>query len=216
MKPMNEDEKRSIVPAVLLAAACLWALAESLCGAPLRAVERQVNPYKWERPDWGSCLPGNGKSCRTEILAARCDVLAWTPNGESILTARCRDAYSGAAEIRTGRQWSLDHALPASRAWYARKWRNAKGGICNRAQGCSSFAVYYNDPRVLFETSIGENAEKGAQGPADSWCPDDRSILPALAKSWRYAARRYRLPVTPAEWSALTLWDQGRCAGGAK
>lgn len=144
------------------------------CGNAARGA---VNAYPWERPRWGSCAPGDQRDCRAEILAARCQIVAWSPNGRYAVAARCADEYAAATEFRVSREIHLDHLYPAARAWHARTWRHENGVICRRSIGCSGFAKFYNFAGNLVITSPAANQAKGEKGPGD-WCPASRGALP--------------------------------------
>lgn len=206
---MNEVERRSLPVFALLAAVCLVAFAESACGVPLNAADRP-NPYKYERPDWGRGIPGNDRDVRAEALSSLCRVLAWNPDRSTVILAECRDAYSGKTEVRAGRAWSLDHVLPAARAWHSRTWRNVRGGICRHADKCREFQGFFDYKENLLPTSLLANEQKSDKGPAE-FCPANPSILPELARTWRAVAERWRIELTPADLSGLTAWDLGAC-----
>jgi hypothetical protein len=140
----------------------------------------------------------NGCDTRNDIL--RRDLTGETFRAGSrcvIVTGTLLDPYTGktirfvkarAAEVQ------IDHVVPLSYAW-------SEGA----GAGPWTFALrknFANDPLNLLAVDGDANQEKGDSGPAE-WKPRDGARC-LYAVRWTQITVRYRLPITPADKTALT------------
>lgn len=156
------------------------------------------------RPAW-SDADHDGFNAREELILAQCPVVHLTPDGKGIKAATCLDLYSG-AEISTdtpSQSLHADHLYPAAEAWKRRAWTRAE------------FRAFFNDSRNLVLTRARTNLRKGDSMPQE-WCPATGGARMLAAKRFRETAKRWRLPILPAEERGLRAWEAGGCASGAR
>ncbi|MFI6813575.1 HNH endonuclease family protein [Nonomuraea sp. NPDC050328] len=144
--------------------------------------------------NWADTAPGvpyahNGCRTRDDLLAR--DGHDLTRDGCAVKRLRLEDPYTGRTITRPG-QIQVDHVVPLSYAWRmgARSWPMSKR------------LDFAQDPLNLLPVDGAANEAKDGSGPA-SWLPPRARIRCAYAVRFAQVARKYRLPVTPADKSTM-------------
>ena len=192
------DRQKELARHVLLLALVLASIAKEASG----------NSGPYARPSWG-VGETKGDDCDT-----RCEVLRERCSGEPG-ALRCRDSYAGRYETRPASGWQIDHELPAAEVWRLAQWYGADGKLCPKSIGCKSFLAWFNDPENLSIAPQSSNASKGKLMPR-AWCPGSPGDRRALAASVRRTARRWRIPLSAADWAGVGAWAEGRCLAGQR
>lgn len=176
-------------------------LSPALALSLLLALPLHAESY---RPAW-SDVDRDGFNTREELILAQCPIVHLTPDRKGIKAATCLDIYDG-SEISTdtpSQSLHADHVYPSSQAWKRRKWSR------------EGFRVFFNDPQNLILTRARTNMRKGDLMPHE-WCPASPGARILTAKRFRETAKRYGLPIYPAEERGLRAWEKGTCARKAR
>ncbi|MFF9341037.1 HNH endonuclease family protein [Streptomyces sp. NPDC014773] len=158
--------------------------------------DRDEFGYAWMDKADGVPLARNGCDTRNDMLRRDGHDLRYRSGSTCVVVSmKLPDPYTGttidwtkqkAAEVQ------IDHVVPLSYSWQmgSSRWSRSK-----RQQ-------LANDPLNLLPVQGRANSAKGDSGPA-TWLPPSRDIRCAYAVRFAQVARKYALPVTPADKKAM-------------
>jgi hypothetical protein len=198
--PTATQSSAPVAPLASAPASAAGASAE-LATIPVRSIPGRDPSYRREAfgdawSDAGTGIAGarNGCDTRNDILRrdARPGTLRFKAGSHDckVTGGTWVSPYTGATLTRTA-QIDIDHIVPLSRAWSsgAKTWDAARR---------LNFA---NDPDNLLAADRSSNRSKGDLGPS-AWRPV-RALQCAYAVKYIHSAKKYQLPLSPPDVSAL-------------